>query len=449
MPWKIVKNHQSCPSSKPVAVVKQSDNSVVGCHSSEGKAKAQLAALNIAEDEDRDATMSEPGKVPLDFKDGDGNEVLLSYVRAEVHLGKDEKERKARAHELKNDTTLPIPFVASTEGVKSDGIDLRMEDWDLTRFTRYGPILWVHDYFHPPLGTGAARADDKLMIDVHFDRDDDFAMKIRSKAIKGMMAGSVGWLTKKGGRNELYEFSMTPVGLDPDSLPDIQRMGIRALQAKLTELLKDKDDSDTADYLTLIQGLRDEMQEYIDETLENYQKLDEEEEEDRQEEPVIEEEEREQSDPPDGALYAVAENGTIWRNNVTTTTGTGTGTWHVVTDTAEWPAITRLPGYSESVTWPNLDGYTEGEPADFLSRAGAMLSRKNRDDLEKALELINDVIERATPDSDEDGMFADLTEDDDKRALAEGEDDEANNLRPNILTEIRNILDPVKEIDHE
>jgi HK97 family phage prohead protease len=44
MPWHIAKS-SSCPASKPYGVIKDSDDSVAGCHASEASAKKQLAAL--------------------------------------------------------------------------------------------------------------------------------------------------------------------------------------------------------------------------------------------------------------------------------------------------------------------------------------------------------------------------------------------------------------------
>lgn len=49
MPWSIHKDPGRCSASKPWAVVKDSDGSVVGCHGTEKAAKDQLAALNAAE----------------------------------------------------------------------------------------------------------------------------------------------------------------------------------------------------------------------------------------------------------------------------------------------------------------------------------------------------------------------------------------------------------------
>lgn len=125
----------------------------------------------------------------------------------------------------------PVTFVASTEGVKGDGLDLQADAWDLTRYEKYSPILWAHDYWgeRPPIGTGAASIQDsKLMIDVTFDADDPFAMTIRGKALKGMVAGSVGWddVTKEEETShQLLEFSMVPVPMDPDALPVRQARG--------------------------------------------------------------------------------------------------------------------------------------------------------------------------------------------------------------------------------
>ena len=139
----------------------------------------------------------------------------------------------------------PVTFVASTEGVKADGLDLRADAWDLSRYEKYSPVLWAHDYFgnHPPIGTGAASiADSKLIIDVTFDADDPFAMALRGKALKGMVAGSVGWgdVTKdEETRHELLEFSMVPVPMDPDALPIRQARALQSVSQQYLDLLDD------------------------------------------------------------------------------------------------------------------------------------------------------------------------------------------------------------------
>lgn len=47
MPWHLAMHHEGCPSDKPVAVVKDDDGKVVGCHANLYEANKQLAALNI------------------------------------------------------------------------------------------------------------------------------------------------------------------------------------------------------------------------------------------------------------------------------------------------------------------------------------------------------------------------------------------------------------------
>lgn len=49
MPWHVVANHSGCPTSRPFAVVKDSDGSVSGCHPTRDAANSQLAALYASE----------------------------------------------------------------------------------------------------------------------------------------------------------------------------------------------------------------------------------------------------------------------------------------------------------------------------------------------------------------------------------------------------------------
>lgn len=48
MPWKIVRDHPDCPSSKPVGVVNE-DNGKVACHRNEASAKMQVSIMRDAE----------------------------------------------------------------------------------------------------------------------------------------------------------------------------------------------------------------------------------------------------------------------------------------------------------------------------------------------------------------------------------------------------------------
>lgn len=51
MPWHIEDEHPEC---EGYAVVKDSDGELEGCHRTRAQAEAQLAALNISEDDDDD-----------------------------------------------------------------------------------------------------------------------------------------------------------------------------------------------------------------------------------------------------------------------------------------------------------------------------------------------------------------------------------------------------------
>ena len=154
---------------------------------------------------------------------------------------------RAIAQRAENDAPdLPVRFVASTEGVKSDGVDLRMEDWSLDRFLQHPVVLYAHDYAgaNLPIGTGQPSfANRNLMIDVTFDTADEFAMRVRAKTVKGMMGGSVGWeqVAREGKpKNELLEFSIVPVPLDPAALPQRAQRGLADLGRQLAQLAGDE-----------------------------------------------------------------------------------------------------------------------------------------------------------------------------------------------------------------
>jgi len=62
MPWHKTKNHSDCPAGKPIAVVKDADGTVAGCHATESSANKQLAALYASEE--ADVTVVELGGKP-------------------------------------------------------------------------------------------------------------------------------------------------------------------------------------------------------------------------------------------------------------------------------------------------------------------------------------------------------------------------------------------------
>lgn len=442
MPYDIVEDHPDCPSDEPWGVVKSDDNKLMGCHESKVKAEKQISAIYASE------SASGPGaelnrSEPM-------SEQPMYYARALIDLGEgNANQRQANMTDLLENPSLPVPFVASTAGVKADGINLKMEDWDLSRYETYGPVMWVHNYWHPPLGTGTAELGKKLTINVHFDRDDDFAMLIRGKAIKGMMAGSVGWWTTEDKKNELLEFSMTPMGLDPDALPDIKRMSPTALRT-ITEALGEDD----AGLKEAIDELRDEimgdMKQLVADWVAHDQEIGrgegEEEDCDPETDPDCEpmEEHSEDGDEDgdrnelpdtedylfyDGRIYipSIIEDGSITWADTDTDTAT-------ITD-----SIT-----TSDITWYDVSNANSGDsPEEVLQRAGAVLSKKNRDDLAKALELIENVIARATPD---DEFFTSLDEERNDN-VDDGREEEPVEQRqeptPEIVNQIKQVLEKV------
>ncbi len=163
----------------------------------------------------------------------------MNYFRA-IHARNDDAQAWANGLQEREGFTAPIPFVASTEGKKADGFDLKSDDWDLARYREYSPILFSHDYWgtRPPIGVGVADiVGDRLLIGVYFDKEDEFAMTMHSKALRGMAAGSVGWDVVDD-QNQLLEFSMVPVPLDPKSLPLRQARSLRAVSDQLHNLFE-------------------------------------------------------------------------------------------------------------------------------------------------------------------------------------------------------------------
>jgi HK97 family phage prohead protease len=152
----------------------------------------------------------------------------------------------------------PIRFVASTEGVARDGLVIEAAGWRLENFQKNPVFLWVHDYRSLPIGrvTRAAVEGSNLSIEVEFDQQDEFARKVESKYRRGFLnAVSVGWqilnLTP-GGRNEaprvveaeLLEVSGVPVPSDPDALMERQARGLAALERQLADILAEPGEED-------------------------------------------------------------------------------------------------------------------------------------------------------------------------------------------------------------
>jgi hypothetical protein len=155
----------------------------------------------------------------------------------------------------------PIWFVASTPGVKRDGLDLRANGWRLDNYRRSPVFQWCHDRTAPPLGRVEADAGERLRTGVLFDQEDPFARKIEGKYRRGFLhAVSVGWdFVDAGGQRmdpkrmtlddvrdrafyDLAEVSGVPVPADPDALMESQRAGLRSLSRDLVKLFDEVED---------------------------------------------------------------------------------------------------------------------------------------------------------------------------------------------------------------
>lgn len=158
----------------------------------------------------------------------------------------------------------PIRFVASTEGVKRDGFDLKAADWDLTRYHSNPVVLWSHGLLSdiPPIGRAVAEVEgNRLMADVTFDQDDPFARMIEAKYRSGFMAGvSVNWDTnRKTNKNELIEISAVPIPLDADALIQRTKRGYADIGKKLASLIDDETQLSTHDAEALWVGTAYQM----------------------------------------------------------------------------------------------------------------------------------------------------------------------------------------------
>ena len=138
-----------------------------------------------------------------------------------------------------------IKFVATTEGVKRDGLDLRLDGLDTTNFERNPVFLWVHSYTMPPIGkvTKIRKLKKRIEMYVEFDQNDEFALDIERKYREGFLtAVSIGWIITEYERaaedeearfivtrSDLLDLSAVPVPGDPDALMPRELAAVRAM----------------------------------------------------------------------------------------------------------------------------------------------------------------------------------------------------------------------------
>lgn len=157
----------------------------------------------------------------------------------------------------------PITFIASTPGVKRDGLDLRASGWRLDTFRQNPVFQWAHSPTAPPLGRVTPVAAEVLRSEVLFDQEDTFARQIESKYRRGFLnAVSVSWnfvdrdgqpiigwrMSVEQLRDEAFydmtELSGVPVPADPDALMERQRSALRHLGRELVDLFDEQEHPD-------------------------------------------------------------------------------------------------------------------------------------------------------------------------------------------------------------
>ncbi|MCW7991753.1 hypothetical protein XF35_42855, partial [Streptomyces platensis subsp. clarensis] len=80
----------------------------------------------------------------------------------------------------------PLSIIAATEGRKGDGLNLTMAGAELGRFDANPVVGYGHSYWGRD-GLPIGRSDktwidgDKLRMDIVFDQDDEFAVKVERK----------------------------------------------------------------------------------------------------------------------------------------------------------------------------------------------------------------------------------------------------------------------------
>jgi hypothetical protein len=166
-------------------------------------------------------------------------------------------------------------FVAATEGVKADGIDLRMDGAKLDRYRANPVILFGHNSWgrdNLPIGRAPNVVIDgsRLLSNVvEFDPGDDFAVKVERKLRNGFLnAVSIGFEVhawEKPGQNywnggvavtwELLEISVVPVPMDHDAIMESGRgmNGMPFDRKYLDDLVRTQVDEKFAEHLKAIE----------------------------------------------------------------------------------------------------------------------------------------------------------------------------------------------------
>lgn len=131
--------------------------------------------------------------------------------------------------------TGPLRIIAATAGRKGDGLNLTMDGADLGRFQSNPVVGYGHNYWGRD-GLPIGRSDetwidgDRLLMDVSFDQEDEFARTVERKYRGGYLnAFSIGfdvWNIDDAGVPEgweLFEVSAVPLPMDPNAVVESGR----------------------------------------------------------------------------------------------------------------------------------------------------------------------------------------------------------------------------------
>lgn len=154
--------------------------------------------------------------------------------------------RAYRTDDATADADGTMSFVASTAGVKRDGLKIDQKRWRLDNYNSNPVVLWAHDYSSLPIGRAEVLpGDEALTARVAFDLEDPRAAEVYGKYQRGMLnAVSVGWRDVKEGDgiwHELLDISAVRVPGDPQALAQRTRDALASLLEELDDVDNDSD----------------------------------------------------------------------------------------------------------------------------------------------------------------------------------------------------------------
>lgn len=176
----------------------------------------------------------------------------------------------ARMAKRDGDDGGPLVFVASTAGVKRDGLNIDQSRWRLANFEANPVLLWSHDYSRPPIGRARVWVEDgELLAEAAFDAGDPFAVDIERKYRAGILHSvSVGWqdVTEDGAParrdakpadvwHDLMDLSAVSVPGDPAATLSESRDAMRRTAAELLAAAGDCDVDDADGAVDVVTGV--------------------------------------------------------------------------------------------------------------------------------------------------------------------------------------------------